>query len=199
MKGKSRIILTGLFFLASISLFSQNWVDSVDAYGREVFMPAEKYKWDWGQATFLNSIIHLYNNKPSAEKEKYLQYIKTAMDAVYDVANGKHPNAVASGIGMAFLARVTGENKYRIKAMAVYDDFLTTPRASNGGVSHRVETVELWDDTIYMISMFLLEMYKLTGDEKYLADFTAQVKAHSEKLADKKWGLWYHGWDADNI
>ncbi len=199
MKLKAKTFFTGIFFLVSSSLFSQNWIDSVDAYGREVFMPAEKYKWDWGQATFLNSLIHLYNYKSPAEKEKYLKYIRTAMDSTYAVANGKHPNAVASGIGMAFLARITGEEKYRSKAIDIYNDFLKTPRASNGGVSHRVETVELWDDTIYMISMFLLEMYKLTGDEKYLAEFAEQVKAHSEKLADKKWGLWYHGWDADNI
>lgn len=199
MKLKAKIFFSGIFFLVSSSLFSQNWVDSVDAYGRDVYMPAGKYKWDWGQATFLNSLIHLYNYKSPTEKEKYLNYIKTAMDTAYAVANGKHPNAVASGIGMAFLARITGEDKYRSKAMDIYNDYLKTPRAPNGGVSHRVETVELWDDTIYMISMFLLEMYKLTGDEKYLTDFAEQVKAHSEKLADKKWGLWYHGWDADNI
>ena len=41
-------------------------------------------------------------------------------------------------------------------------------------------------------------MYRLTGDEKYIADFAAQVRAHSEKLADNKTGLWVHGWDADN-
>ncbi len=190
-------ILVGLLF-SNISAVSQNWVDSMEVYGREVYMPAEKYKWDWGQATFLNSLIHLYNTKPAAEKQVYLAYIKTAMDNTYQVANGKHPNALASGIGMAFLARVTKEDKYLKKSMEIYSDYLTTPRASNGGVSHRVETVEFWDDTIYMLSMFLLEMYKLTGDEKYIADFAAQVKAHSEKLTDKKTGLWVHGWDADN-
>lgn len=198
MKIKIRLIFTGAALFVSSFLFSQTWIDSVETYGREVFMPAEKYKWDWGQATFLNSIIHLYNSRSSAEKEKYLQYIHTAMDATYAAANGKHPNAVASGIGMAFLARETGDSKYRDKAIAIYNDYLNTPRASNGGISHRVETVELWDDTIYMISMFLLEMYRLTGDEKYIASFAEQVKAHSGKLADHKTGLWYHGWDADN-
>ncbi|MCX6327598.1 MAG: glycoside hydrolase family 88 protein, partial [Bacteroidia bacterium] len=193
-----KIVFTGMILLSSLSLFSQNWVDSVDVYGREVYMPAEKYKWDWGQATFMNSLIHLYNYKSPAEKVKYLQYIKTAMDATYNVANGKHPNAVASGHGMAFLARVTGDEKYLKKAIEIYNDYLQTPRAPNGGVSHRVETVELWDDTIYMISMFLLEMYRLTGDEKYIADFAAQVPAHREKLVDKQSELWVHGWDADN-
>ena len=192
-----KIIASGIFILCSLSLFSQNWVDAIDRYGREVYMPAEKYKWDWGQGTFLNSLVHLYNYKPTAEKGKYLEYIKTAMDASYSVANGKHPNAVASGHGMAFLARITGEEKYRKKAFEIYDDYLKTPRAPNDGVSHRVETVELWDDTVYMISMFLLEMYRLTGDEKYIKDFTQQAVAHREKLQDKKWGLWVHGWDAD--
>ena len=196
---KKKFYFIAFLLLISASSFSQNWVDSLDAYGREVYLPAEKYKWDWSEATFLNSLIHLYNEKPEAEKEKYLAYIRTAMDKTYDVANGRFPNAVASGIGMAFLARITGEEKYRKKALEIYSDYLKTPRAPNGGVSHRAETVELWDDTVYMISMFLLEMYRLTHDEKYIADFTAQVKAHSEKLGDKKWGLWYHGWDADNI
>ena len=192
------ITITALFLLVFSSLSAQTWLDSIETYGREVYMPAEKYKWDWGQGTFLNALIHLYNEKTGAEKDKYLTYIKTAMDATYAVANGKHPNAVASGHGMAFLARVTHEEKYRKKALEIYADYLKTPRAANGGVSHRTETVEFWDDTVYMLSMFLLEMYRLTGDEKYIADFAAETKAHSDKLVDKKTGLWVHGWDADN-
>ena len=61
----------GIFCLSLLniaSLKAQTWVDSVDQHGREVFMPAEKYKWDWGQATFLNALIHIYNSKPAAEK-----------------------------------------------------------------------------------------------------------------------------------
>lgn len=193
-----KLLLTGLLLIISTSLFSQNWIDLMDKYGREIYMPAEKYKWEWGQGTFLNSMVHLYKYKSSEEKIKYLEYIKTAMDATYDVANGKHPNAVASGHGMTFLAEITGEEKYLKKAMEIYKDYLETPRATNGGVSHRVETIELWDDTVYMISMFLLDMYRLTGDDKYIKDFADQVKAHSEKLVDHKWGLWVHGWDADN-
>ena len=191
----------GIFCLSLLniaSLKAQTWVDSVDQHGREVFMPAEKYKWDWGQATFLNALIHLYNSKPAAEKALYLNYIQTAMDATYSVANGKHPNAIASAHGMAFLARITHDAKYLDKANQVYAEYLKIPRAPNGGVSHRAETTELWDDTVYMLSMFLLEMYRLTNDEKYIGDFVAQFNAHNEKLTDEKTGLWVHGWDADN-
>jgi unsaturated rhamnogalacturonyl hydrolase len=50
-----------------------------------------------------------------------------------------------------------------------------------------------------MLNMFLLEMYRLTGDEKFIGEFVAQFNAHNETLTDTKSGLWVHGWDADNV
>ncbi|MBL7967079.1 MAG: glycoside hydrolase family 88 protein [Prolixibacteraceae bacterium] len=184
--------------LCAGNIHAQTWADSIDVYGREVFMPADQYKWDWGQATMMNAMVHLYNVKPELQKRIYLNYVKTAMDKTYNDANGLHPNAVASGHGMAFLARITGDPKYKEKADKIYADYLTTPRTKAGGVSHRTETIELWDDTVYMLSMYLLEMYRYTGDEKYLKEFHDQFLLHKEKLADKKWGLWVHGYDDDN-
>ncbi len=192
-----KLSITISLFLLICHTNAQTRTDSLDVYGREVFMPAEQYKWDWGQATMLNSMVHLYYAKTDADKKVYLDYIKTAMNMTYDVANGKHPNAVASGHGMAFLAKVTGDPRYLEKANQIYADYLTTPRTKAGGVSHRTETVEMWDDTIYMISMFLLEMYRTTGDEKYVKELLNQLKIHKEKLANKKWGLWVHGYDDD--
>lgn len=192
-----KLIITMGLFLSIMNTIAQTWADSLDMYAREVFMPADQYKWDWGQATMMNAMVHLYNIKPELQKKIYLDYVKAAMDKTYNDANGLHPNAVASGHGMAFLAKVTGEKKYIDKANQIYADYLTTPRTKAGGVSHRTETVELWDDTIYMLSMFLLEMYRYTGDEKYLKELLDQLLIHKEKLADKKWGLWVHGYDDD--
>ena len=190
------VILGLLLCLGKIN--AQTWIDSIDVYGREIVMPAEKYKWEWGEATMLNSMIHLYNFKPESQKQVYLDYVKTAMDKTFNDANGLHPNAVASGHGMAFLAKVTGDQKYIEVANKIYQDYLTIPRTEKGGVSHRTETVELWDDTVYMLSMFLLEMYRYTGDELYIKELLNQLLIHKEKLANKKWGLWVHGYDDDN-
>jgi unsaturated rhamnogalacturonyl hydrolase len=194
---KKLIVVIGLF-LFTWNAGAQTRVDSLDVYGREVFMPATQYKWDWGQATMLNAMVHLYYARPDAEKKVYLDYIKTAMDLTFNDANGMHPNAVASGHGMAFLAKITSDPRYLEKANKIYADYLATPRTKKGGVSHRSDTIEMWDDTIYMISMFLLEMYRYTGDEKYIRDLIEQLKVHREKLLDKKWGLWVHGYDEDN-
>ncbi len=192
------LFLCMLLYFSLATVRAQTWIDSLDRYGREVYMPADKYVWDWGQATFLNSLIHIYQTKPASEKSTYLQYIRTSMDKTFDVANGKHPNAIASGIGMAFLARVTKEEKYKIKAQAIYQDYLNAPRSKNGGISHRTETVELWDDTVYMLNMFLMEMYRGSGDEKYLAHMYTQIKAHSQSLSNPETGLWVHAWDDDD-
>lgn len=194
--------LLGIALIVSLfqsHLRSQTWVDSVDRHGREFYMPADKYKWDWGQATFLNALIHKYYASGDAEKKVYFDYVKRAMDLSRQVANGKHPNAVASAHGIAFLARVTGDQSYRDWANRIYADYLMIPRAPNGGVSHRAETLELWDDTVYMLGMFLLEMFRLTGDEKYLANLWEQYEVHHKELLDPASGLWVHGWDADSV
>ena len=173
------------------------WGDLLNLYVQEQYMLAGEYRWDWAQATYLRSVADRYEN--GIEREKMLQYIRRAMEVNWDNASGIHPNHVVSGFGMALLARVTGEEKYRQKALGIYEQYTRIPRASNGGVSHRDDVVELWDDTVYMIGLFLLEMYRLTGDEKYLTEIVSQLKKHDEKLKDKKTGLWVHGWDNDNI
>lgn len=189
-------------FLLTLSLQTraqQSWIEPMSLHGQEVYMPADKYKWDWGQATFLNSLKQLYHASSADKRATYFEYIKTAMAVSGKVANGKHPNAVASAHGIAFLARITKEQQYRDWAESIYADYLKIPRSSNKGVSHRAETLELWDDTVYMLSMFLLEMYRLTGDEKYVADLWEQFDVHNRELIDKKTGLWVHGWDADSV
>lgn len=196
---KKRSTFFFVLIALSCSIRSQSWVDSVDRHGREIYMPADKYKWDWGQATFMNALVHMYNASLSDNKKNYLDYIKRAMEVSRNVANGKHPNAVASAHGIAFLARVTGDETYKEWASRIYDEYLQIPRTQNGGVSHRAETLELWDDTVYMLGMFLLEMYRLTGDEKYLTELWHQYDVHNKELIDAKSGLWVHGWDADSV
>lgn len=199
-KVKCLILLGVIYFGVPAKTMAQaSWVDSIDVYGREVLMPAERYKWDWGQATMLNSYVHLYNAVPQKKKRVYLEYVKKAMNSTYDSANGLHPNAVASGHGMVFLAKITNEQRFADKANKIYQDYLSIPKTKSGGVSHRTETVELWDDTVYMLSMYLLEMYRWTGDEKYLEEFVSQLLIHKDKLSDKKTGLWVHGYDDDEV
>jgi len=202
MPNKTQITSAIVAFFCAITLnvsHAQSFSDSITNYGMEVRYPAEKYWWGWSEAIFLQAIHQKYEGcNNTAEKEKYLKYIKTAMDVNFSKANGYSPNDVVSGLGMAFLAKITKEEKYNQKALLIYNQYQHILKAKNGGVSHRPNIAQLWDDTIYMLAMYLFEMYKLTGDKKYLDDFMQQYNIHKAVLEDKKTGFWVHGWNGSD-
>jgi len=168
MKIKCIFLCMFLGIISQATAQNVTWVDSVDSYARTKYMPAGKYHWTWQRASLLRAMTAQYEWAEGAEKVIYLDFVKACMDKVYNRARGHSPNNVASGLGMAFLARVTGEEKYRLAADKVYRHYMKTNRTENGGVTHKKRFRELWDDTVFMVGVFLQEMYKLTGDEKYI-------------------------------
>ncbi len=193
-----RLILLFLLFFFTSTLSAQTWVDSLDNFAREKFLPAKKYNWTWQNAALLNVMVKQYDKSDPDRQKLYLNYIKTAMDKCYKRARGKTPNGVASALGMAFLYRVTGEKRYLKKGEEIFQAYLEIDRTEGDGVSHLRLNRELWDDTIFMVGEFLMEMYKATNDEKYLDELYTQIKIHHDKLSSEEWGLWYHGWDNDD-
>ena len=196
--------ITCVSFLSIMSLFScssekefNRWGDKLTQYVVEEYMPAKDYIWNWNEAVFLKSaVVRCENNM---DKDYLFPYIQTAVDSTFGDANGHHPNAVISGLGLAYLAQTTGESRYKDKAYEIFEQYKNIPRATNGGVSHREEVIELWDDTVYMVGEFLMQMYKLTGNKEFLLEAISQLKKHAEKLEGPETGLWYHGWDNDTI
>ena len=191
-----KIIFLLILFVTIQHSYSQTWVDSLDIYAREKFMPASKFNWTWMKASLLYTMVKQYDNNSDAAKQKiYFDFVKTAMDKSYKHANGKVPNAVASGVGMAFLYRTTKDEKYKKACDKIYAGYLKMKRTKEGAVSHLPAHTELWDDTVFMIGQFLLEMYKATNDTTYLDELYKQISLHREKLRDEKYGLWVHGYD----
>jgi len=192
---KIRLFLFIALSVVSLVCHAQTWVDTLDHYARESYLPASRYHWTWVDAALLNTMVKEYDEAPAAQKKVYFDYIKTAMDKTYHAANGKTPNAIASGLGLAFLYRITKDIKYKNKADKIYADYLKIHRTKEGAVSHLALVTELWDDTIFMIGQYLLAMYEATGEEKYLDELAKQIRLHRDKLQVKEWGLWVHGWD----
>lgn len=182
-------------------------------------VPPEGYVWNWRDAIVLKAMTDIYDDCPESRTD-VMQWIVTAMDSSLSKAHGRHPNGVASGAGPAFLSRViesyssscedmpvsayrednglginnvSVETAYKNKAEQIYAQYSDIPRFQ-GATSHRPGRIELWDDSVYMLSMFLLETYRSTNDEKYLNDCIREVTAHADKLRDSRTGLWWHGW-----
>ena len=157
-------------------------------------VPAEKYVWNWRDAVLLKAFTDIYRAEPQ-QREQIADYVDKAMTRLAPKAHGVHPNGVASAVGLSFLQEIGRSSMETDKALEkVLMQYRSIPRAVNGACSHRTGTVELWDDTVYMIGMALIGSYKATGDIAYVEEFADQVIAHSEHLYDPETGFWYHGW-----
>ncbi len=188
-----------LIFAACTSLAqAQTWVDSLDNYAREKYMPPSKYKWTWQKASLLFAMNKQFDLVAQDKRAVYMDFVQKAMNKKLSKASGSSPNAVASGLGMSFLALHKKGEKYEKASNKIFRDYQKVKRTDNGGISHKKFFKELWDDTIFMIGIYLQNMYLWTGDEKYIDELFLQIDAHREKLSDPATGLWYHGWDGDN-
>ena len=181
----------------SLACNAQTWVDSVENYAMEHYLPASRYTWTWQHAAFLNTMVKRYEQTDAEERVAYLNYVTKAMHRTMAGANGKSPNAVASGLGLAFLLEETGEERYREVCERIFTQYLAIRRTREGAVSHLMWGTELWDDTVFMVGQFLIAMYRATADEKYLTELGLQMRTHRAKLRDEATGLWVHGWDAN--
>ena len=163
-----------------------------DAITRDV--PPDRYVYNWRDAVLLKAFTDIYRSSPQ-ERDSVADYVALAMTRVAPAAHGKHPNGIASAVGFAFLKEIGRNTVQTDEALErVLSQYLSIRRASNGACSHRPGTVELWDDTLYMIGMTLTGCFRATGDTSFLKTFAGEILAHSEHLYDPGTGLWYHGW-----
>ena len=157
-------------------------------------LPADSFVWNWRDAVLMKSFIEISRSDESRRAEVE-EYVSSAMTRLATQAHGRHPNGVASACGLAFLKEI-GRNTPETDAALerVYRQYKEIPRSANGACSHRPGRVELWDDTLYMLDIFLLECWRATGDASYIDMLAEEVIAHAVHLRDQGTGLWYHGW-----
>ena len=71
-------------------------------------------------------------------------------------------------------------------------------RTAFGGFQHdvsdKINTGELWDDTLYMVALFLAAYGQASGRRELVEEAERQFLVHTHFLADKATGLWFHGW-----
>ena len=192
MKNSLLLILMFAFsvqMVAQKSPFEQLFDAAITRY-----VPAEKYVWNWRDAVLLKAFIDI-SRTDAQKRELVADYVDKAMTRLAAKAHGVHPNGVASAVGLAFLQETGLSSMETDKALErVIWQYRSIVRSANGACSHRAGTVELWDDTVYMIGLALIGSYNATGDISYIEDFADQILAHAEHLCDPATGLWYHGW-----
>ena len=72
------------------------------------------------------------------------------------------------------------------------------PRTPEQGFQHVVSDgineMEIWDDTLFMVVLFLAHYGTVSGRQELVDEAVRQFLLHARYLNDPQTGLWYHGW-----
>jgi len=111
-------------------------------------------------------------------------------------------NTVAPFLTLAYLYERTGNRTY-LPYLEVWGEWVysSLPRTEEGGFQHivynSVNHQQLWDDTLMMSVLPLAKIGLLLNRPSYVEEAKRQFMVHIKYLADRKTGLWYHGWTFD--
>lgn len=152
--------------------------------------------WEWTQGVGLYGLWKLF------EKRRDQRCLKMLVE-YYDarIAEGlpeKNINTMAPIFALSYLYEYTGNETYGAVCREWAEWAMhELPRAGEGGFQHltsdRINEGELWDDTLFMAVLPLANIGRIEKRQDYIDEAVYQYLVHTKYLADKKTGLWYHG------
>jgi unsaturated rhamnogalacturonyl hydrolase len=159
---------------------------------------SERYRfWEWTQGVGLYGLWKIYEEtKDEAVFNKLLKYYERQMTIGLPACN---INTTAPLLTLTYVAEKTGNQEY----MNICHDWACwlideLPKTKEGGFQHLTSDTlneqELWDDTLFMAVLFLARMGVVENNKEWLEEAQYQYLLHVKYLADRKSGLWYHGW-----
>lgn len=156
--------------------------------------------WEWPQGVGLYGIIRLWQFTGREDLRKLVEDWYAAR-----VQEGLPPlnvNTTAPMLGLSILWAETRDPRWQ----PVLDNWATRViaemgRTPEGGFEHhvsdKVNDDELWDDTLFMVALFLASYGQASGRRELVDEASLQFLVHARYLADTETGLWFHGWTFD--
>ena len=153
--------------------------------------------WEWTQGVGLYGLWKLYIK---TGEQKYLEILTKFFDAQLEIGfPALNVNTMTPFLTMSYVGEHLGSERYlapcREAAQWAMEHF---PRTKEGGFQHMTSDTlndqELWDDTLFMTVLFLANMGRIEGKQRYIDEAQYQFLLHAKYLADAETGLWYHGW-----
>lgn len=157
-----------------------------------------KYQfWEWTQGVGLFGLWKLFEK---TKDEKYLLMLQKYYDERISTGlPSKNINTCAPMLALSYLAEYT-DNELYLEICNEWAVWIMNelPRTKEGGFQHitsdTLNNQELWDDTLFMTVLFIANYSRLTNNKEYIEEAKYQFLLHVKYLADKKTGLWFHGW-----
>ncbi|NQT26372.1 glycoside hydrolase family 88 protein [candidate division KSB1 bacterium] len=160
------------------------------------------WDWNWGEGVLMYGLWQAYE---ATGNLAYYLYVKDYIDH-YVPQNGNitvhidpiaYANKISPAILLPLLYQKTSDQHYLTAAQIVADYIQNTVlRVSNGALAHIFED-ELWIDTLFMTSIFLMYYAEVSGNMTYIDEAVNQMLWHKEYIFDDASNLFYHGWDED--
>ncbi len=153
--------------------------------------------WEWTQGVGLFGLWKLLER---TREQQYLDLLtKYYNDRIETGLPSKNINTCAPMLALSYLAEYTNSSAYlslcKEWAQWVFEEL---PRTKEGGFQHitsdTVNEQELWDDTLVMTVLFLANYGRMVKKQEYIEEAKYQFLLHAKYLADRKTGLWFHGW-----
>ncbi|WP_447928832.1 beta-galactosidase BglB [Vreelandella sp. EE27] len=156
--------------------------------------------WEWPQGVGLYGVARLWQHTGSESAKKLLE---TWYDNQLSLApKALNVNTTAPMLALSILWSETGEARWE----TVLSDWADTlmrdmPRTRCGGFQHNVSDKindnELWDDTLFMVALFLANYGKAAHRSELHEEACLQFLLHTHYLSERETGLWFHGWTFD--
>ena len=157
--------------------------------------------WDWSQGVALFGIWKYYG---LTGEQKYLDYLIQWFDTKLNRPIVHNINTMAPLLTLCFLFEKTNRKEYYDYCENCAEWLLEgLPKTNNGGFQHITmdsdNNQQMWADTVFMSVLFLAKFSSISGNKRYAGEAKKQMMLHIYYLADKKTGLWYHGWSFERM
>ncbi|MBT9245997.1 beta-galactosidase BglB [Gemmobacter fulva] len=190
--GTLDLLVTGLTCLSDTGRFEEPNLDG--SAGDYISFDS----WEWPQGVGMFGLVQLWRAKGhDAELGQLIgDWYHRALARGLP---GLNINTTAPMLGLALYWDKTRDPVLHA-ALEAWAEALMTRAGRTGfeafqhDVSDKLNEGELWDDTLYMVGLFLAAYGQVSGRRELVDEAERQFLAHAHFLADRKSGLWFHGW-----
>lgn len=153
--------------------------------------------WEWPQGVGLYGLVRLWRATGDDR-------LRRLLEGWYDGHRsrglpGLNVNTTAPMLALALLWDRTRDPRWQPMLDSWADRVIAeAPRTAEGAFQHdvsdKVNPGELWDDTLFMVGLFLAAYGQAAGRRALVDEAQHQFLVHARYLADPVTGLWFHGW-----
>lgn len=156
--------------------------------------------WEWTHGIGLYGLMKYWDITGDEKPKKIIE--DWFSDRLKEGTPTKNVNTMSPFLTLAYMHERSGERSH-LPYLDVWAEWVMRdmPRTKENGLQHivynSVNYQQLWDDTLMMSVMPLAKIGLLLDRPHYVEEAKRQFMLHVKYLADRKTGLWFHGWTFD--